>query len=194
METTDHGVLFLKQMLMAQLNPVENIHHKKGGSKIKKSDLGIDMTPMVDLGFLLICFFVFTTSINEPKVTDLFMPADGPSTLFKKSSSLTVLIGADEKIFCYDGLWNEAVATNTVLKTNYSMADGLCNIIRMKQKMMNAVKGSGAGRNELMLIIKANTDASYKRLMNVLDEVLINDVRHYAVIDPTPEENGYLKR
>lgn len=179
---------------MAQVNPVENIRHKKMRSRIKKSELRIDMTPMVDLGFLLICFFVFTTSMNEPKVTELFMPADGPSTLFKKSSSLTVLIGADEKIFCYDGLWNEAVATNTVLKTNYSMANGLGNIIRMKQKMMNTMKGSEAGRNELLLVIKATADASYKRLMNVLDEVLINDIRHYAVIDPTPEENGYLKR
>ena len=180
---------------MAQLNPVGNTRYKKGGSRIKKSDLRIDMTPMVDLGFLLICFFVFTTSMSEPKVTELFMPDDdGPPTVTKNSSSLTVLLGADEKVYCYDGTWNEAVSSGAVMKTNYSLDNGLGYIIREKQKKMNNQKGSADGRKDLMLIIKATKDASYRHLMNVLDEVLINDVRHYAVVDPAAEEMNYLER
>jgi len=195
METAETRVLFFKKMPMAQLNPVGNTRYKKGVSRVNKSDLKIDMTPMVDLGFLLICFFVFTTSMSEPKVTELFMPDDdGPPTFTKNSSSLTVLLGADEKVYCYDGTWNEAVSSGAVMKTNYSLDNGLGYIIREKQKKMNNQKGSADGRKDLMLIIKATKDASYRHLMNVLDEVLINDVRHYAVVDPAAEEMNYLER
>lgn len=186
--------LIFKQMLMAQVNPVEKTKRKKGGSRIKKSDLQIDMTPMVDLGFLLICFFVFTTSMNEPKVTDLFMPHDGPPIFTKNSSSLTVLLGGGEKIGYYDGTWNEAVNKHAVIMTNYSLSNGLGSIIRAKQKQMNLLSGNEEGRNDLFLIIKATKDASYKHLMNVLDEVLINDVKHYAVVDPDHEEANYLQQ
>jgi biopolymer transport protein ExbD len=194
METEETGVLFFKQILMAQLNPTENIRHKKDGSRIKKSEVRIDMTPMVDLGFLLICFFVFTTSMSEPKVTDLFMPKDGPVTPFRNSFSMTVLLGNNNKVFCYDGMWNEALLNNAIIQTNYSIENGVGSVIRTKQKNMNLLKNSKDARKDLMLIIKATKDASYKHLMNVLDEVLINDVRHYAIVDPTDEEINYLKR
>ena len=179
---------------MAQLNPTENVRQKRGRSRIKKSALAIDMTPMVDLGFLLICFFVFTTSMNEPKVTDLYMPADGPPTFNKRSASLTVLIGNNDNIYCYDGMWNEAIHSNNIVQTNYSVANGLGAVIRAKQQFMNRVLQSDSGRNDLMLIIKATKDASYKHLMDVLDEVLINDVRRYAIVDPTTEEMSYLEK
>ena len=106
----------------------------------------------------------------------------------------TILIGAGDKIVCYEGQWNEARANNAILKTSYSIHNGLGNIIRSKQAMMNKWRGAANGRNDLMLIIKATRDASYKQLMAVLDEVLINDVKRYAVVDPTEEEADYLEK
>ena len=158
-------------MFMAQLNPTESISHKKDGPLIKKAELRIDMTPMVDLGFLLICFFVFTTTMSESRITDLFVPKDGPPILIPNSAALTVLLDKDDKVICYDGNWDEAVKNNRVMRTNYSINNGVGNIIRQKQKSMNESKGGTEGRNSLMLIIKATKDASYKHLMNVLDEV-----------------------
>ncbi|MES1222799.1 MAG: biopolymer transporter ExbD [Bacteroidota bacterium] len=178
---------------MAQLNPTENIAHKKRGTKQKKVNPSIDMTPMVDLGFLLICFFVFTTTMSRPNVTDLFLPKDGPPIPIKESTSLTVLLSKENKLFCYDGNWDDAVKGNRIISTNYSVTDGLGDIIRQKQKFMNEKKGKD-GRNSLMLIIKATKEANYKNLMDVLDEILINDVRHYAVIDLSTEESIYLAR
>src|SRR5205085_8283615 len=101
-------------------------------------------------------FFVFTTSMSEPKVTDLFVPKDGTPTPVKTSASLTVLLADGEKVFCYEGDWHGAINNNAVVKTNYSMKNGLGDIIRAKQKNMNSETNSTDGRNTLMLIIKAS--------------------------------------
>ena len=69
------------------------------------------MTPMVDLGFLLITFFVFTTTISTPTVTDLFMP---------KSLALTLLLADNNRIIYYHGDFDEAIKTNKIFETNYS--------------------------------------------------------------------------
>ena len=61
---------------MAQIENTANERKGRSFSQTKKQPLTIDMTPMVDLGFLLITFFVFTTTISTPNVTDLFMPKE----------------------------------------------------------------------------------------------------------------------
>jgi biopolymer transport protein ExbD len=177
---------------MAQLNPTESITHKKRGTQQRKLNPAIDMTPMVDLGFLLICFFVFTTTMSTPKVTELFLPKDGPEMPVGESTTLTVLLDKGNKLFCYDSSWDNAISNKRIIQTNYSLNNGLGDIIRQKQKLMNTAKGKD-GRNSLMLIIKATKEASYKNLMDVIDEVLINDIRHYAVADPAPEEIKYAE-
>lgn len=177
---------------MTLLNPIEKLTHKKRGIRQKKSNPVIDMTPMVDLGFLLICFFVFTTTMNQPNTADLFLPKEGTPLPIKESASLTVIITKENKLFCYEGKWSEALQQNRVIETGYSLNNGLGSLIRLKQKKLIAAKGK-EGRNSLMLIIKASKMASYKNLVDVLDEVLINDVRHYAIVDPGQEETRYLE-
>ena len=70
--------------------------------------------------------------------------------------------------------------------TNYSLSTGLGNIIRAKQLAMDQSKPGF--RNELMLIIKPAKDSKYENVVNILDEVLINAVKHYAIVDLPIEE------
>ena len=76
---------------MAQLNLSETFHKKIGVKRVKKANLKIDMTPMVDLGFLLVAFFVFTTQTSIPSITKLYMPHDGDPTKIPSSKSLDFL-------------------------------------------------------------------------------------------------------
>ncbi|MES1217238.1 MAG: biopolymer transporter ExbD, partial [Bacteroidota bacterium] len=110
---------------MAQINAVENILKRKGIPRLKRANLKIDMTPMVDLGFLLICFFVITTTMSEPKATELFMPKEGPPMNIADSKTLTVLLSKDNRIFYYHGNWETAIKNNTIYSTNYSTDNGL---------------------------------------------------------------------
>ena len=76
---------------MTEINIADPSRPKAGVGRIKKVNLKIDMTPMVDLGFLLIAFFSFTTEISKPSITSLYMPKDGDSTKISESRSLTIL-------------------------------------------------------------------------------------------------------
>jgi biopolymer transport protein ExbD len=179
---------------MASLNPVENILQRKGLPRLKRASLRIDMTPMVDLGFLLICFFVITTTMSQPMVTVLHMPKEGPPINIAESKTLTVLLGRDNQLFYYHGNWETAAKSNAVYNTNYSVNNGIGNIIRTKQKMLALAKAGKEGKKSLILIIKSGKEASYKNLIDVLDEVLINGITVYMVVEPTVDELAYISK
>jgi biopolymer transport protein ExbD len=168
-------------MAQLQLDPVST--GKK--NRTRKAQLKIDMTPMVDLGFLLITFFIFTTTISEPYKTDLYMPKEGPPINIGENFSLSLLLSNNDSIYYYFGKWEEATASNKIHLTNYDVKNGIGNIIRNKQEQLRSRK------SELLLMIKPLDNSSYKNLMNALDEVLINDVKKYAIMDVPEEEQKW---
>jgi len=161
----------------------------------KKQVIRIDMTPMVDLGFLLITFFVFTTTISTPKATDLFMPKDDtthPQPL-PNSLALSLLLYDNNKVYYYNGDFKEAANANKIFETNYSTYGGIGKIIRQKQKDIDASGKFADGRKGLMLLIKPTSESVYKNVIDALDEAVINDVRKYAIVEPANEEVSYIR-
>ena len=173
--------------------------NRKGASfsGTKKHLLNIDMTPMVDLGFLLITFFVFTTTMSTQKATDLFMPKDNSITdpvNLPQSLSLTLLLDRDDKIYYYHGYFIDASKTTEVFQTNYSTYEGIGKIIRQKQKDIDVAGKFSEGRKGLMLLIKPTSNSKFKNVVDALDEAVINDVRKYAILEPTFDEMEFLKK
>src|SRR6478752_6743027 len=85
---------------------------KKGKKRSKKVSTKIDMTPMVDLAFLLITFFMLTTTFNKPKIMEIKMPVkkeDNTKTNYKESETMTLVLGEENKVFYYMGLNNPKV-------------------------------------------------------------------------------------
>jgi biopolymer transport protein ExbD len=187
MEKLCHRILDSNQLIMAEINIPAASGTKPGVRRSKKLSTRVDLTPMVDLGFLLITFFIFTTSMSTPKSMKLVMPKDSPdSTTVGLSTALTVIPLKDNKVFYYHGELNEALRTNTFGITNYSLTDGLGQIVRNKQAALD--KMNPGKRKDLMLMIKPTPESNYQHLVNVLDEVLINDVKHYAIMEVTDFE------
>jgi biopolymer transport protein ExbD len=157
------------------------------GSKAARKSTRIDMTPMVDLGFLLITFFIFTTSMSAPHTTGLIMPADGAPMPTKKSRVMTLLLGANNKVFVYEGDWMDAKKANAIHRTSYHSGQGAGKWIRKKQATLDRLNA----REELMLLIKPLEAAQYRNVVDMLDEVMINGVTRYAIVDPQPGERAY---
>src|SRR5437588_12750358 len=78
------------------------------------SSLRIDMTPMVDLGFLLISFFIFTTTLSEKKAMSLIVPTDGNPMKLGSKNALTILLAKGNHVYAYQGMWNQAVQQNEI--------------------------------------------------------------------------------
>jgi biopolymer transport protein ExbD len=180
---------------MAQIENTASVRKGKSFSYNKKQVIRIDMTPMVDLGFLLITFFVFTTTMSTPKATDLFMPKDDtthPQPL-PNSLALSLLLDNNNKVYYYNGDFKEAVNANKIYETNYSTYGGIGKIIRQKQKDIDASGKFADGRKGLMLLIKPTSGSVYKNVIDALDEAVINDVRKYVIVEPANEEIVYIK-
>lgn len=170
---------------------------RRGVCAIKKRVPRADMTPMVDLGFLLITFFVFTTSMETPTQTTLVIPDDNKvppiPTVIGETTVLTVMPVGRDRIFYYEGSWEDAMRRDAIHETGYDVYRGLGQVIRDKQQALDNNPSVPGGRNEMLLMVKPGKEASYGNLVDVLDEVLINNVRRYAIVKTEPEEIRFLE-
>lgn len=166
-----------------------NESRKAGVQRIIKHNLKTDMTPMVDLGFLLITFFVITAELSKPGAINLYMPHDGPPMPVGKSSSITFLLGKNDHLFYYYDEEKEAIESNHVFTASYEERS-MGNIIAEKQRRLDLKPG---GRKNLVVLIKPAKGSSYKNVVDVLDEMTIHEVTGYAVVKPGTEDTKYLE-
>ncbi len=180
--------------------------HKK--VRAKKQSTHIDMTPMVDLAFLLLTFFMMTTTFGKPKTMEINMPVkpDTPENQTLVNNAVTILLTGDDKIYWYFG---ELKPETKLELTNYSN-DGLRKLFldknkfavdRIKQLRTESatnnmadttlkrleVEAKGA-KQALMVLVKADDKAKYKNIVDVLDELNITMVGKYAIVDLAQQE------
>ncbi len=177
--------------------------HKKGPGvkKGKKLSTRIDLTPMVDLGFLLITFFMFTTTLAKPKTMEINMPYKDPSmkqedqNKIKESVALTILLSKNHKIYYYEGMATDPTKPPDMKGTTFAAKNGIRDEIIAKKKNVDAMKQSGAlgPKDQMTVLIKPDTTSTYGDLVNMLDEMNINDVRVYAIIDITDVDQEFIK-
>ena len=154
-----------------------NSNSSRDPGRVHKT-IRVDLTPMVDLGFLLISFFIFTTQINKPVGMKLYLPADSnDSTTAKKSMTLTLMPTAQNKIFVYEGLAVEN--EHASLYTSDHLNELRLRIIR-KREMVRKMTGKPS---DMLVLIKPDKDCSYQTLVDLLDEMTINDITRYAIED-----------
>jgi hypothetical protein len=156
----------------------------------KKLSTRVDLTPMVDLGFLLITFFVFTTTMAEPKTLKLIMPKGEVDMPVGESSALTVFPLQNGKIAYYHGSLGNALANSAYGISTFSYSDGIGQIIRDKKVAMEHTR-KGFSR-DLFLIIKPTDGSNVEQFTNLMDEVLINDLKHYAITDMSEAEKELI--
>lgn len=184
---------------MSEIDVSSDSGHKKGPGvkKAKKLSTRVDMTPMVDLGFLLITFFIFTTTMSTPATMKLFMPKDEKDdtkkTEIKESGALTIMLGKNNGIYYYEGFLKED-GSNFKSSTYKEIRDV---IINKKKAVMENGRRLGQPKDtldkDLVVVIKPNPEATYKNTVDILDEMTINQVHRFALIDITSDENMLIK-
>lgn len=176
-----------KHTTMAQLETA-SLKKNKGGKRLNKKSTKVDLTPMVDLGFLLITFFVFTTTMAKPRAMGLVSPKE--STKISdvcESCALTIIPAANNQLYYYEGM----LQSNTVLKSTSFNENGLRALLFAKQQKVKAARGNS---DEMSVIIRPADASTYKNFVDVMDEVNITGVKRYYIDDITPGETQLLSR
>jgi biopolymer transport protein ExbD len=174
---------------MAELDTSGGGKHK-GGKKVrsKKQSTRVDLTAMVDLAFLLITFFIMTTTLAKPKAMDLAMPDKDEKTKdqlpIAASRSLTLLLGSDDKLEWYLGEPGKS-APETI---GYGK-DGLRKLLVDKSKEVQEKTGKF-----MFVVIKPSDRSVYKNMVSVLDEINITNITSYGIVDITPSEIALLQK
>lgn len=174
---------------MAEMDTSSGGGHKGGPGvkKPKKLSTRVDLTPMVDLGFLLITFFVFTTTMSKPTAMNMNEPKDDPDNQLKvkNSGAMTILLGKGDQLYYYYGELLPETISEQFKSTSYK---------EIRQLITDKKKATPIG--DLMYIIKADKESKFKNAIDILDEMSISAVPpgHYAEVDITDTEAMLIQK
>jgi biopolymer transport protein ExbD len=182
---------------MAELNTGDGGGGKGGKVRSKKQNSKVDLTAMVDLAFLLITFFMLTTSLSKPQSMNLGLPDKNddspidPKIKVDEKRTMTIILGADNKIKWFHGLLATPIAGGAPTDATYGK-DGIRKEILKRVKSIAeycATNPKCKPGDGLIVIIKPTKKANYRNLVDILDEMAICGVPTYAIVnDITPEE------
>jgi len=157
----------------------------------RKASPKLDLTPMVDLGFILITFFIYTTQLTENKMLDLKLPDDTPTkeiTAFPDTSTLTLIPTSKHRVAYYNGAFQQK-------ELSIIGFHELRTIIQQKQSTLKLLpKNFSKEAHSIHVLIKPDKNSTYDDVIRTLDEMTINDISYFAMVDISSEETKILTK
>ena len=190
-------------------------HQKK---KAKKGSVHLDMTPMVDLAFLLLTFFILATSLSKPKTMEIIYPKEVKDekeiTKVDDALATTVLVGEeDEHVFYYTGMFKPD--STVLIHTDYSK-EGIRKVLldrnrrindqvtALKEQLTNNVINDTTYQVAYskivgdslapFVIVKTIPTSKFRNVVNVMDELNITNIKKRAIIDMGDSENIAMRQ
>jgi biopolymer transport protein ExbD len=201
---------------MAEIQDTGSHKKGKGKKRSKKQSTRIDFTPMVDLGFLLITFFMLATTLIKPQTMEITMPSDKDlveeeKTVAKASQAVTIILGENDKVFYYFGKTEDAQLQQTdysaqglrkiLLQKNFSIVQQVNDLKLQKERshmdeeefkqQLSKIK---AGKNAPVVRIMPTRQCDYRNLVDALDEMNICCISRYAIVDLDAPDKALLEQ
>jgi biopolymer transport protein ExbD len=168
---------------MAELNLSSG---KQGGKhSIKRMPIGVDLTAMVDLAFLLITFFMLTTTLAKPRVMPVIMPDTGPQGPVPETRTMTLCLGKQNTLVWYLGMPDKPLTSPRQI----SYGKDLRTVLTETSEKIFKTSGKG-----MIVLVKPSVHSVYDNLVETLDELNITNVPTYAIAKITPADIDILKQ
>ena len=150
-----------------------------GKRRTKKMSTRVDMTPMVDLAFLLLTFFMLTTTFAKPSVMQLQMPVKDEPTPVSAQRALTIILGKGHRVHYFFGLNapNDHTVPTPEVKTTTFAANGIRQVLLARQQATPPI-----------ILIKPSAGSKYQDMVDILDEMNITNQKKYALVRITPAD------
>jgi biopolymer transport protein ExbD len=182
---------------MAELNTGDGGGGKGGKVRSKKQNSKVDLTAMVDLAFLLITFFMLTTTLSKPKSMSLGLPDKDkedktPPVKVDENRTMTIMLGDNNKLTYYMGFFDKPIAGPKEI--TYGKEGIRKELLSRKKSVSEYSAALGKPKNGIIVIIKPTKKSNYRNLVDILDEMAIVGVETYAIVNEfTPEETKLLE-
>ena len=167
---------------MAELNYSPGTSGTK--HSMKRMPVRVDLTAMVDLAFLLITFFMLTTSLAKPRAMQVIMPVPGPDGGDPASRSMTICLGKNNEVLYYLGLIDKPIIQPAITNSG----NGIRTAILETAKKVFAKTGKS-----MIVLIKPDDHSKFASLVDALDELDITKVQTYAIAKISPKDIDLLK-
>lgn len=145
----------------------------------------VDLTAMVDLAFLLITFFMLTTTLAKSNSIDLAMPVDSVAMPVSEDRTMTICLGKDNKLKWYIGTVEHPKVSGDVSDSSRA---GIGTVLSEQSQNVKKITGKN-----LLVLIKPSDRSSYKNLVDIIEEMKIARIASYAIVDITEKEVEMMK-
>jgi biopolymer transport protein ExbD len=167
-----------------------NMPQKSGKRKLQPPRL--DLTPMVDLGFILITFFIFTTTLARSEMMKIEMPSNEPTlnpSVVIEESVITLIPVKDHNVLWYEGSLRDDG------QVKLCAIDKVRDVLLQKQKAVRALPETLSDKaHKMYVIIKPNDNCKYADVVQLLDEMIITGSPDYCLMDVSAEEKEMIAR
>ena len=167
---------------------------KKGGKvRTKKMSTRVDLTAMVDLAFLLITFFMLTTTLAKPQAMDIAMPDKDKEKqqelTIADTRTINILLGSGNKLEWYMGSVDKQLTPPEIQGFG---KNGIRKALIEKSK--EVVGRTGDPKKGLIVLIKPSEKSNYRNLVDILDEMKITNIQQFGISEISAPEIELLKR
>jgi len=138
--------------------------------KVRRVGIRIDMTPLVDIAFLLLTFFMMTTQFKPIEEVEIILPSSHSEFKLPESDVMTITLSKDGRIFL--GLDSQRLRARLFGKENELRA----SIEVPKERLADLLIQARTANPRLRTVIKGDKEAEYgiaEDVMNILQKTRI---------------------
>src|SRR5437867_11266467 len=130
----------------------------------------IDMTPMVDVAFLLLIFFMVTTVFRTPQALEINLPPDPNAKVeVNEEKVVTIRVLPDERSY-----WRRA--KQPWVRTDVS-------------KLTDVYKAY-KGNKDIIVLIQIDREAKFDNMVHIIDELDLSNLTRFSLGTLTPEQKS----
>lgn len=166
-------------------SPNGNHQAKKGRRQRKRLGFHLDMTPMVDVAFLLLTFFMLTTTFSKSNTMEINMPPETGEVRIAEQNVMTVRIAGDGMAYCSLG---EEVPRRIAL---YEPSDSRRMVL--SGELRSLLREQTAANRKMVIVVKISEKAKYKNLVDLIDELNLMKIDRFSLDDYTDRDEAAIK-
>ncbi len=139
-------------------------------SKVRRQNYKLDMTPMVDVAFLLLTFFILTTQFRPPQVAEIILPESNSAFKVPDKDVMTITVDTYGKIYL-------GVDSENLRAILFGVENRLKSGIEVSTEQLATLLQNARIKNpKLRTMIRADKNSEYgiiERVMDVLQKTKI---------------------